>query len=191
MIDRNTYISILFSIVLTVVSIYIPFILKKHSNFRKRNLLFILLFCLFALISFATLLYCINEDFCISGLLPFANAQFSDPLFNAKYKKYFIIYWGIHVGTYSCILSECNNEIGIRPDGSVAFDMKYAIITLIFYFFIDTYVHIWLIYLLCYLPLKFFINVIILLTISCIEFYILYSINKFLAIRKERLFLGY
>lgn len=186
MIDFNTYISILFAIIIPSIGIFITLICSNLSCSKRRISLSILLFCSFILICFATLLYCFNRYFCISDLLPFTKENFTEPLFNTKYKNYFLASFGICIGISIYILCNCGAEIGYRVDGSVTFDKKYAIITLVFHFFISTYIHIWFIYALCYFSFNIFADAIMSLVVLSIEFCILYNVNKYLTLRKKR-----
>lgn len=188
MIELNTYVTLLFSIVISLVSIFIAINMGNICHSKKRKLLFISFFFSFILIIIATLLHYLNGNFHISNLLPFTKEQFSEPFFITKYKKYCIISVGYYLAIYAFILSNCDKEIGIRADASIAFDKKYAIITLLFHFFISTYIHIWLIYGLCYFSFKIFVTVIISIVVSIIELCILYNINKYLPLEKKNIY---
>lgn len=187
MINFETYITLLFSIVIALLTAFITIFTSNNiSNSKKRNSFIILFSTFILLIAFATLLYCLNSYFCISDLFPFTKVQFSEPTFKTKYKTYCVACLCMLIEIYIIILLNCDDEIGFRADASVAFDKKYAIITIIFHFLISTYFHIWFIYGLCYFSFKIFVDVIISLVVFFMEICILYNINKYLTLRKER-----
>lgn len=183
MIEIDTYISILFSIIIPIIGISITIIIEKLSYFKKRDLFFILFFLSFILIIIATLIYCYDRYLYIPDMLPLNKPQFSDPLFCAKYKKYFILSFTITLSCCLLIAMDCGN-IKDNGNGIVIFDTKYVIITLFLYLFISTYIHLWFIYGLCYLSFSPITCAVISFILMFIEMGILHYINTYLTFRK-------
>jgi len=191
MIEIDTYINILFAIIIPSIGVYISIIMNNNSHYKKRNLLFILFFTSIILIIIATLIYCYDRYIFISDILPFSKPQFSDSSYNYKYKNVFTcLKWS----TLLCcilIILKCGN-INENGYGVRIFYIKYAIIALLFYLIIGTYVHLWLAYLLCnllgnllgdlssnYAPYSLIVAI-----VSLIEYGILYYINTYLTYKK-------
>lgn len=183
MISFDTYITLLFAIIIPAIGIFITITISNFSYYKKRDSLLILLFSSFMLLIIATLLYCLKRYLYASDLLPFTKPQFSEPLFYTKYKTYFFLSIGFSLGICVNIFINCGN---IRDNGYgiVIFNIKYAIITTFFYLFIIIYAHLWFIYGLCYFSFNIIVDIIISFIIMGIEFGILYHFNTYLTFRK-------
>lgn len=185
MIGFDTYITILFSIVIPAIGVFIAIISGKYSYYKKRDLLFILFFISFVLIVISTLLYCYGRYLYLPDLLPFTKPQFSDIKFR---NLYILLFFFPFIGSLcACIeiviIGRRINDIYI----TAVHDIKYIIITLLFHIFISTYIHLWITYVLCFLTFNYItisaITIFFIILIF-IEASVFYSINKYLTFRK-------
>lgn len=183
MIEADTYISIVFAIIVPVIGGTITIIIKDFSYFKRRDLLLGLYISTFMLLLAATLIYCCNRYFEISDLLPLTKDFFSDPSFSNDYKNIFICSFAIILFCFIMVLAKCGD---IRENGSgfVIFDIKCAIITLTFYLFIGVYLHLWFAYILCRLALPYIICMLVSIVLAYIEFGILNFGHTYLTFRK-------
>lgn len=190
MINIDTYISILFSILIaSLLGSYITIFTQNFSRFQKRKMVIVVSVITVFLLILLTIIYCYgrydfkiflpsfstSKSFDISNLLPFNKLQFLNVSFSNLYCNNICISVGLFVVGYILMVYL----------GSIIFDKKHLLLTSVITIFIVSYLRLWEIYITCVLfynhtPiwLSYIAQTVIYLLFTTIELTLLDEINS-------------